>query len=105
MRRAASEQRKGQVPWNKGLTKEDPRVAKYSRAPGEYKHSEETRQKISKNRRGIKPSVVHRGYSRSEEFKDGCRTRMKQRYEDPEARKAHSERMKQWWAERKKQHE
>lgn len=105
MRRAASEQRRGQVAWNKGLTKEDPRVAKYSRVPGEFKHSEETKRKISENRRGVKPSVTHRGYSLSDEFKDGCRERMKQRYEDPEARRAHSERMKQWWAERKKQYE
>lgn len=105
MRRAASEQRKGQVAWNKGLTKDDPRVAKCVRKPGEYHHTEEIKKKISEGRKGVKPSVVHRGYSLSEEFKDGCRNRMKQRYQDPQARKAHSERMKLWWAERKKQNE
>ena len=38
--------------WNKGLTKDDPRVARYCREPGTYKHSEETKRKISENRKG-----------------------------------------------------
>lgn len=38
--------------WNKGLTKDDSRVAKYCRKPGTYNHSEETRRKISENRKG-----------------------------------------------------
>lgn len=42
----------GKPAWNKGLTKDDPRVAKYCRKPGIYKHSEETRNKISNNCKG-----------------------------------------------------
>ena len=42
----------GKPAWNKGLTKDDPRVAKYYRQPGTYKHSEETRNKISNNCKG-----------------------------------------------------
>ena len=102
MRRAASEQRKGQVAWNKGLTKADPRVAKYAEAHSEYKHSEETKKKISAGRKGVKPKNVKRGYTRPEEFKDKCRQRQLSKYKNEDARRAHSERMKQWWAERKK---
>lgn len=40
---------RGKTAWNKGLTKDDPRVAKYSRKVGEYAHSEEVRLKISQN--------------------------------------------------------
>lgn len=105
MRQAASEQRKGQVPWNAGITKDDPRVAKCVREPGQYSHSEETRRKISENRKGVKPKTVKRGFQRPDEFKQKCRERQLSKYQDEEARKAHSERMKQWWAERKNQHE
>lgn len=38
---------KGLPAWNKGLTIDDPRVAKYARKKGEYHHSDATRLKIS----------------------------------------------------------
>lgn len=102
MRKKASEQRKGQEAWNKGLTLEDPRVKKYSRKPGEYHHSIETRKKISQNRKGIIPSTVPRGYKLSEEFCKKNSAARKKFYSDPDKRKEQSDRMKQWWAERKK---
>lgn len=40
------------IPWNKGLTKDDPRLAKCVRKVGEYHHSDETRQKISLSQKG-----------------------------------------------------
>lgn len=105
MRAAASAARKGQVAWNKGLTKEDPRVAKYVRKLGEFKHTEETKAKISESRKGVIPKVIHSGYTLSDEFKQKCRERQVLKYQNPDIRKAHSERMKQWWAERKKNNE
>lgn len=105
MRKAASLARKGQVPWNKGLTKEDPRVQKYSRVTGEFKHTEETKAKISKNRKGVIPKVIASEYTLSDEFKQKCRERQILKYGDPANRKAHSERMKRWWAERKNKNE
>lgn len=38
--------------WNKGLTKDDPRVAKYARVAGTFHHTDETRKKISDAQRG-----------------------------------------------------
>lgn len=38
--------------WNKGLTTADPRVAKYVRKKGEFKHSDETKRLISEKLRG-----------------------------------------------------
>lgn len=37
----------GNTPWNKGLTKDDPRVAKYCMKKGEFHHSESTKKHIS----------------------------------------------------------
>ena len=49
---------RGKVAWNKGLTKDDFRVAKYARKKGEFKHTEETKRLISERTRGCKkPSV------------------------------------------------
>lgn len=47
-----SDRKYNQVPWNKGLTKDDPRVAKYCRKKGEWTLSEEARCKISEARKG-----------------------------------------------------
>ena len=105
MRKAASVARKGQIPWNKGLTKEDPRVAKYARQPGEFKHTEETKAKISNSKKGVTPKIIPSGYHLSEETKQKMSTAMLEKYKNEEIRKAHSERMKQWWAERKKNNE
>jgi group I intron endonuclease len=45
---------RGKSAWNKGLTSDDPRVAKYARKIGEFHHSEETKQLISKKLTGRK---------------------------------------------------
>lgn len=41
-----------QIPWNKGLTKDDPRVAKYCRKVGEFNHSEESKKRMSESHKG-----------------------------------------------------
>lgn len=41
-----------QTPWNKGLTKDDPRVAKYCRKVGEFNHSEEAKKRMSESHKG-----------------------------------------------------
>jgi group I intron endonuclease len=46
-----SEAKKGKSTWNKGLTKEDQRIAKYARQVGTYHHSDETKRKISEARK------------------------------------------------------
>jgi group I intron endonuclease len=46
---------KGQKAWNKGLTKDDPRVAKSCRKVGEWHPSEETKKRMSDARKGKKP--------------------------------------------------
>lgn len=49
---------RGKVAWNKGLTKDDFRVAKYARKKGEFKHTEETKRLISERTKGCKkPSI------------------------------------------------
>lgn len=40
------------APWNKGLTKEDERVAKYCRKKGEFHHTERSKQKMSIAKQG-----------------------------------------------------
>jgi hypothetical protein len=51
--RLLSESHKGQVAWNKGLTKEaDERVKKYSESNTGQVRSDETRQRISKSHIG-----------------------------------------------------
>lgn len=49
---------KGKIPWNKGLTKDDPRVAKNIHKKGEFHHSEETKKRISEKTKGIKKPRV-----------------------------------------------
>lgn len=49
---------RGKTAWNKGLTKDDPRVAKYARVPGSFKHTEETKKRISERTKGIKKPNV-----------------------------------------------
>lgn len=44
--------KRGAVPWNKGLTKDDPRVAKAVRKKGEWHPTEEMRRKLSESQRG-----------------------------------------------------
>lgn len=39
-------------PWNKGLTKQDIRVAKYCRKPGTFHHTQESKNKISQSHKG-----------------------------------------------------
>lgn len=41
------------IPWNKGLTKEDYRVAKYIRKPGTFHHTEETKKILSEKHKGM----------------------------------------------------
>ena len=41
-----------QIPWNKGLTKDDPRIAKSVRKVGEFHHTEEAKLKMSKSHKG-----------------------------------------------------
>ena len=50
-----SKSRKGSIPWNKGLTKEDPRVKKYANR----EISEETRELLSTKLKGRKKSPEH----------------------------------------------
>lgn len=50
---------KGQKAWNKGLTKDDPRVAKYCRKVGTYKPSEKTKKLMSLSHKG-KPAINRR---------------------------------------------
>lgn len=47
-------------PWNKGLTKEDPRVAKCVRKPGEFKHTDESKRKMSEAKKGKLPHNAKR---------------------------------------------
>lgn len=47
-------------PWNKGLTKEDPRVAKYARQTGEFKHTDESKRKMSEAKKGKLPHNAKR---------------------------------------------
>lgn len=49
-RRLVSDSKKGKKAWNKGLTKQDPRVEKYARCLAGQKVSEETKLKISKSK-------------------------------------------------------
>lgn len=46
---------KGRPSWNKGLTVKDERVQKYVRKVGCFHHTEETRLKISKTKKGVTP--------------------------------------------------
>lgn len=49
---------KGLPAWNKGLTADDPRVAKYVHKKGEFHHNDETKRRISEHTKGIhKPKV------------------------------------------------
>lgn len=50
--RYANKKTPSSPPWNKGLTKEDPRIAKYIRKPGEFNHTEEAKRKMSKAKKG-----------------------------------------------------
>jgi hypothetical protein len=66
--------KKGHTPWNKGKS-----------------HSSETKKMMSKNRKGV---------AKSEEFKE--KLKLANINKSDEYKKAQSERMKLWWAERKK---
>ena len=46
-------------PWNKGLTKDDPRVAKYCMKKGEFHHTESTKKKISNTIRKLYEDGVY----------------------------------------------
>lgn len=47
-----SNHNKNKVAWNKGLTKDDPRIAKYVHKKGEFHHSEATKKKLSLTHKG-----------------------------------------------------
>ena len=49
---------KGLPAWNKGLTADDPRVAKYVRKKGEFHHTDDTRKRISEHTKGVKKPKV-----------------------------------------------
>ena len=49
---AYANRKHNQIPWNKGLTKDDPRVAKFVRKVGEFNHTEEAKLKMSKSHIG-----------------------------------------------------
>lgn len=61
--------------WNKGLTREtDERVTKYSMKPGEFHHTEETKQKISqlikqKYAEGVYDNVKHTSHTLGKKYK------------------------------------
>lgn len=47
-----SNRKHNQIPWNKGLTKDDPRIAKSCRKVGEFHHKDESRKKMSESHKG-----------------------------------------------------
>ena len=51
---------KGKTAWNKGLTIDDERVRKYARKKGVFKHSDETKLKISNSKKGISNSIKNK---------------------------------------------
>lgn len=57
-KRKHSEAIKGKAPWNKGLTANDPRVAKNVHKVGEFKHTEKSKKLISEHCKGIKKPTV-----------------------------------------------
>lgn len=44
--------KEGHIPWNKGLTTDDPRVAKYAHKKGEFHHTEESKRRMSVGHKG-----------------------------------------------------
>ena len=66
---------RGKPAWNKGLTINDPRVAKYARKKGEYKHSEEVKHLISERVKGRKKAH----YINREQWIENMRTFQKSR--------------------------
>jgi hypothetical protein len=67
-RRKISENNKGKIPWNKGLTKEDPRVKKYSDKNIGKKHTEESKNKNRITHLGKVPWI--KGKKHTEETKN-----------------------------------
>lgn len=55
-----SKARKGKPAWNKGLTLEDDRVKKYARKKGEFKHTAETKARMSEKARNRDNSTYSR---------------------------------------------
>ena len=51
---------KGKTAWNKGLTIDDERVRKYARKKGVFKHSDETKLKISNSKKGISNAIKNK---------------------------------------------
>lgn len=74
------EAHKGQKAWNKGLTKEDPRVAKYCRVG--FTHSDEIKKKISQ---GVKNAGID--WTKSEETKKKLSAALKGKSKSDEHKK------------------
>ena len=51
-----SNSRKGKHPWNYHITPDNPKYEKVGHKKGEFKHSEESKKKMSEARKGRKPS-------------------------------------------------
>jgi len=59
---------KGKTAWNRGLTKEDPRVQKYSRKVGEFNHSKKTKEYLRNLMLGKTYEEIH-GYEEAQKIK------------------------------------
>lgn len=108
----------GVATWNKGLTKDDPRVAEYSRKSGlaqrGKKHSREAKEKMSLARKRRKPSELtirrsteaRRGKPLSKEHREKLTKIRKEKYKNgfinPFQGRKHSEKTKKLQSERRK---
>ena len=92
-KRKLSEAGKGNEPWNKGLDKNDPRVAEYANKLKGKEFSEEHRQKLSES---------HKGKKNTPEQKAKISATLTGRVKSEETKKKMSEARKKLWAEKKK---
>ena len=83
---------KGNIPWNKGLTKSDPRVAKYATTNTGRIVSEDTRKK---------QSIAHKGVYNTEEQKAKISASLKGREFSDDTKKRMSDARKQYWEQRR----
>ena len=91
-KRKLSEAVKGNVPWNKGLDKNDPRVAEYANKLKGKEFSEEHKQKLSDS---------HKGKKNTPEQKAKISAKLKGRVMSEETKQKMSEARKKLWAEKK----
>lgn len=92
-KRKLSEAGKGNKPWNKGLDKNDPRVAEYASKLKGKEFSEEHKQKLSDS---------HKGKKNTPEQKAKISAKLKGRVMSEETKKKMSEARKKLWAKKKK---